>query len=212
MFIEKKSVYLSVALSAVTAMVKFIAGAVSLSVFTVVSAFYSCGVMIAKALCVKGGKESGAKRRAYLCLAVAGVTAASAGLYAVGAVKQLLDPVGFGYGLIPAIAVATVAFYDLGAAVVGLIGAARKKDCFGVEMKRINLSGALAALALTQTALLSVNGGGNLSSSGILGIVAAAVTFVGAAVAAVKGIKLLFAVKKAEKQAAESHSLQAKKY
>ena len=46
---EKKG-YLSVAISAVSTVAKLVAGAVSLSVFTVLSAFYSCGFLIAKAL------------------------------------------------------------------------------------------------------------------------------------------------------------------
>lgn len=195
--------YLSVASSAVSTVAKLVAGAVSLSVFTVLSAFYSCGFLIAKALCLKGRKESGAKRRVLLYLSVAGVTGASAIFYTVGAVRQLVDPVGFGYGMIPAITIAAISFYDLGAAIAGLIGAAKAKDGFGVELKRINLSGALAALALTQTALLSVSGGQALSSSGIMGVVAGAVTAIGSLLSALKGFRLRTAVKKAEETNAE---------
>lgn len=195
--------YLSVAISAVSTVAKLVAGAVSLSVFTVLSAFYSCGFLIAKALCLKGRKERGAKRRVLLYLSVAGVTGASAIFYTVGAVRQLVDPVGFGYGMIAAITIAAVSFYDLGAAIAGLIGAAKAKDGFGVELKRINLSGALAALALTQTALLSVSGGQELSSSGITGVIAGAATAIGALLSALKGFRLRAAVKKTEETNAE---------
>ena len=106
-------------------------------------------------------------------------------------------------GMIAAITIAAVSFYDLGAAIAGLIGAAKAKDGFGVELKRINLSGALAALALTQTALLSVSGGQALSSSGIMGVVAGAVTAIGALLSALKGCRLRTAVKKAEETNAE---------
>ncbi len=195
--------YLSVAISAIATLVKMIAGAVSLSVFTVLSAFYSCGFSIAKALCVKGRKENVAGRKAALFLAVAGVTGVSSVFYTVGAVRQILSPADFGYGLIPAIAVAAVAFYDLISALVGLVGAARKNDGFGTEMKRINLSGALAALALAQTALMSVVGEGASPSAGIFGIIAGAATAIGAAFTAAKGLSLYSAVNKAKRAADE---------
>lgn len=208
---KKRKGYLSVAFSAIATLAKFIAGVASASVFTVLSAFYSCGFGVAKSLCIKGAKETDERRRAHLYFAVAGVAGASAAFYIAGAVKQIVEPSGFGYGLIPAITVAAVAFYDLAAAIIGLVKESKAKDGFGVAMKRINLSGAIAALALTQTALMSVSDGRAPASAGIMGIIAGAVTAIGAVLTLIKGASLLSEIKKEEAAGEESELTELEK-
>lgn len=189
---EKIIRFNSLALSAVATVIKLTAGAVSASVFIVISGFYSCGTGIAKALCFKGRNETDKGRCAKFYLAIAGVLTVSALLYIAGAVRQFFVPAFFGFGLIPAIAVAAVAFYDLGAAIYGLVKAAHAKNGFRVALKWINLSSAFAAIALTQVAILSVNSdGGDPIANAAMGLVAGAVMAGCALATAVKGFKEL---------------------
>ena len=175
---------------AVTVIVKFIAGAVTSSVFVVVSAFYSCGTGIAKVLCFKGERYAGSGQKYYLCLACAGVLFASALLYCAGAVRQLYAPSSFYYGKIPAIAIATVSFYDLGAAVAGIVKERKKGNCFVKALKRINFTGALAAIALTQAAILSfADGVSNKEANAIAGIIVGAAIILSAAITLADGLK-----------------------
>lgn len=189
---EKAKKFYSLALSVCTTMVKLIAGALTASVFVVVSGFYSCFAGVAKALCYKGSGEIAEKKRAQIYLAVACMTGAAALLYLAGVIRQFFVPLSFGYGLIPAIALAAVSFYDLGAAIAGLVKAFKEKDGFRVALKRINLSGALAAIALTQVAILSVtSGSGNYAADAAMGVAAGAVMTLSSAMTLAKGLKAM---------------------
>lgn len=180
----------SLIFSAATVIVKFIAGAVTSSVFVVVSAFYSCGTGIAKVLCFKGERYAGSGEKYYLCLACAGVLFTSSILYIAGAVRQLYVPSAYNYGKIPAIAIAAVSFYDLGAAIAGIIKERKKGNCFVKALKRINFTGALAAIALTQAAILSfADGGSNKEANAVAGIIVGAAIIVSAAITLADGLK-----------------------
>lgn len=184
----------SLAANALTALVKLVAGAVSASVFIVISGFYSLGTGIAKEICYIGKKRE-AETGGNLYFAVAATHAVSAMLYAACAIRQLYVPPTFEYGTIAAIAVAAVAFYELGSAIAGIVRTA-KKGGFALAVKRINLSKASAAIALTQIALLSSNQEGVTAAGAAMSLIAAAVMGCCALATAVQG----FRVKKADKQ------------
>lgn len=121
--------------------------------------------------------------------------------YGAGAVKSFFVPSTFAFGIIPAIAVATAAFYETISAVAGTIMAAKAKDGIRLTYKRIHLSAAVAALALTQTALLAVNSDTqNAIANASMGVIAAAVTAICATDAFARGRK----EKKKEKEKART--------
>lgn len=194
---EKKDYgkYLSLVSGILTVLVKLIAGAVSASVFVVVSAFYSLSTLVAKTACrIFREKESPA-----VYLFVAGVTGAAALFYSAGAVKELFEPSGFGYGLIPAIALATVSFADIAAAIAGYVGALKSEIGLDAARRRIDVCKGVAALALTQTALLSVSSEPSGAAFYIpTGIIAAVAMTVSSLLTFYKGAKLFRSRKKAD--------------
>lgn len=173
------------AISVAVAMIKLIAGAVSLSVTVIFSGFCTLLLTAGKAVCRIG--ERNPSFRPYY--AVAALQALAALLYGAAAVRAYYFPPGFAFGLVPAILIAAAAFYELGSATVGSVRAARQKNGVRLTLKTIYLSGAFNALALTQTALLSVGGGSVTSASSAMSFITAAVTAVCAAVTLRSGLK-----------------------
>lgn len=176
----------ALAANVLTAVLKFVAGAATMSVTVVVSGFYTLCMTAAKAVCTSRG--NGKKSNVY------SVTALFLGLaalfYALISVKAFFVPPSFSFGLIPAIAVAAAAFYETGSAVVGTIRAAKAKDGVRLTLKRIHFSAAVAALALTQTALLAVNSDTqNVFANASMGIIASLVTAASAADTFARGRK-----------------------
>lgn len=180
----------SLILNVATVIVKFAAGAVTSSVFVVVSAFYSCGTAIAKALCIKGERGGRGEGDFNLCIACAGVMFASALLYCAGAIRQFWIPSTVYFGKIPAIAIAAVSFCDLGAAIAGMVKERKRGSCFVKALKRINFTGALAAIVLTQTAILSfADNGANDHANAVAGIIVSVVIVICAAVTLVDAVR-----------------------
>lgn len=196
---DRKTVRYACALAAnvSTALLKFVAGAATMSVTVVVSGFYTLCMTAAKASCMFRGEE----RKSTACFSAALFLALAALFYGAGAVKSFVVPSTFAFGIIPAIAVATAAFYETISAVAGTIMAAKAKDGIRLTYKRIHLSAAVAALALTQTALLAVNSDTqNAIANASMGVIAAAVTAICATDAFARGRK----EKKKEKEKART--------
>ena len=196
---DRKTVRYACALAAnvSTALLKFVAGAATMSVTVVVSGFYTLCMTAAKASCMFRGEE----RKSTACFSAALFLALAALFYGTGAVKSFFVPSTFAFGIIPAIAVATAAFYETISAVAGAIMAAKAKDGIRLTYKRIHLSAAVAALALTQTALLAVNSDTqNAIANASMGVIAAAVTAICATDAFARGRK----EKKKEKEKART--------
>ena len=196
---DRKTVRYACALAAnvSTALLKFVAGAATMSVTVVVSGFYTLCMTAAKASCMFRGEE----RKSTACFSAALFLALAALFYGTGAVKSFFVPSTFAFGIIPAIAVATAAFYETISAVAGTIMAAKAKDGIRLTYKRIHLSAAVAALALTQTALLAVNSDTqNAIANASMGVIAAAVTAICATDAFARGRK----EKKKEKEKART--------
>ena len=196
---DRKTVRYACALAAnvSTALLKFVAGAATMSVTVVVSGFYTLCMTAAKASCMFRGEE----RKSTACFSAALFLALAALFYGTGAVKSFFVPSTFAFGIIPAIAVATAAFYETISAVAGAIMAEKAKDGIRLHYKRIHLFAAVAALALTQTALLAVNSDTqNAIANASMGVIAAAVTAICATDAFARGRK----EKKKEKEKART--------
>ncbi len=73
-------------------------------------------------------------------------------------VRYFFSPDVVRYDTIVGISIAAFAFLDLGLAIAGLVRSGRRKDLLLSGLKTVNFSGALAAIALTQAALLSFSG------------------------------------------------------
>lgn len=185
----------ALAANVLTAVLKFAAGAATLSVSVVVSGFYTLCMTAAKTVC----RFRGDKKLSDIYYVAGGFLAFAALFYGAGAVKAFFVPATFAFGLIPALAVATAAFFETGTAVAGMIGAARAKDGIRLTLRRINFSAAVAALSLTQTALLAVSSDAqNSPANAVMGVIAAIVTAAGAVDVFARGRK----ERKAEKDAA----------
>ncbi len=163
---------------AAVSVVKLTVGVLSLSVAAIFSGLCTLCLTAAKALCRIGEKNTATKPY----YAVAAMLGFAAVVYCMNAVKSFFSPDGFGFGLIPAIAIAAAAFYELGSAIVGTVKAKKDKADVRLTLKRVHLSGALNALTLAQTALLTVTGGEVSPSAAALSLIAAVVTALCAAV------------------------------
>ncbi len=179
--------YLTFIFGIMTVIVKFAAGVISASVFVVVSAFYSLSAFAAKTVCrVFSDRESSC-----VYFVVAGITFAAAMFYFACAIKELTEPSGFAFGLIPAIALAAVSFADIAAAVKEYIGVVKSKKGLDIARRRMDVCKAVAAIALTQTALIAVNEGGEGLSFYIpTGIIAAAAMTISSLLTMSKGIAI----------------------
>lgn len=178
-------------------LVKLIAAAATASAFVVMSAFYSCTALAAKVLCHRGRKAESEDKKIAIMATVAALLVASAVFYTAGAIRLFFVPATSGYGKIPAIAIAAVSFYELISATHGLVKAAKKKDLFYSAMKRVNFTGALAAIALTQVAILSFAGGNvDSSSNAIIGVIAGCSMSASAITSAIVAIRLFVAKKR----------------
>ncbi len=201
------AVRMTVAGSLIT-LVKLAAAASTASVFAVVSAFYSCTALAAKILCARGRKAENADKKTAVMATVAALLVASAVFYTAGAVRSFFTATSSSYGKIPSIAIAAVSFYELVAAICGLVKASKRKDVFYSAMKRVNMTGAIAAIALTQAAILSfADGADNSVANAIIGLIAGCSMTASAVTSAIVAIKLFAAGKKNNAKDAENENV-----
>lgn len=131
-------------------------GLMSLSFFTCVSAFYTFGMVIAKA-CVLGGlvKEKTPKEQ-YCYYRLSGMILIVASvLYVIYSTRLLWHPMVSHYDKYIGLGIATFAFTELGLNIRGVIVERHNHTLLFHAIRMINLASSLICLVLTQTAILS---------------------------------------------------------
>lgn len=156
------------------ALLKIVFGLIKLSGFLCVSAIYTFCLGISKHMFFKGRKSvknnEDSVNQYYLFIGIVIIVASIC--YLIYMVRLFFIPSNTTYGMIPAIAIAAMAFTELYFAIYGLIKAGKKKDLLTEGLKAINLVSALSAIALTQTAILSFTMEGDMSKyNGIMGTI-----------------------------------------
>ena len=136
---------------------KMAAGVFALSGFLVISGLYSAGIGTAKGIYDRGAALSRGNRtqelRYYRNIAM--ILLISALAYMTWMARLFFSPPAFRYGRILGIGIAALSFWDLGAAIWGLVDSGKRKDILLSGLRTVNLSSAMTALVLTQTAILS---------------------------------------------------------
>lgn len=128
----------------------------SLSFFTCVSAFYTFGMVIAKACALKGlvkekapGEQNHYYKLSGIILIIASV------LYVVYSTRLLWHPMVSHYDKYVGLGIATFAFTELGLNIRGVIVERHNHTLLFHAIRMINLASSLICLVLTQTAILS---------------------------------------------------------
>lgn len=135
------------------------------SVFVLANAAFSLGIASSKALVLLADRRAhrgapGAVRTAYR--AASAILLGLAVVYGLSCLPLLLGVDRTAdYGHDVAIAIASVSFAELTAAVVGLVSSRRRRDLLMELNMLCNVSAGLVLLVLTQTALLSMSGDGD---------------------------------------------------
>ncbi len=143
----------------VTAAGKVAIGIVSSSFFVLISGAYSAGVGACKQIFYRGAARAADREEEWKYYRNIAVGLLLSGLfYGVSMVRYFFSPDVVRYDTIVGISIAAFAFLDLGLAIAGLVRSGRRKDLLLSGLKTVNFSGALAAIALTQAALLSFSG------------------------------------------------------
>lgn len=172
---------LSMSFNGILAVAKVILGVYTLSLFPILSACYSLGIMIAKYFAItehKRTKESSIseeiERRHYRCYQLIGVVVlVSSLLFVIYSLRLFIiqEPL-VKYSTIGAITIAAVTFFEIGAAIRGVFLARKKEDRLMESIRLTNLATALISLVLTQTAIMSFAHGGDytiyIGCSGVL--------------------------------------------
>lgn len=181
---------------------KAVIGIFTLSVFMLVSAFYSVFSGLAKQFYYRGaaaGREDAKKEVGYyFCMAVFLLVASL--VYSLYMVRLFFLSEGLVYGTIAGITVAAVSFTELFMAVKGLVKSNRLKDMLVSGLKTVNLSGALTAIVLTQTALLSFTSGAEAAYSGATAVFGLCVGLVSSGLA----VSMLFKARRVRREGGAS--------
>lgn len=153
---------------------KLVMGLVSLSFFTCVSAFYTYGMVIAKACALKGMDKDKQKQYAHYQMTGIILIVASV-LYAIYSTRLLWHPQTSKYTLYVGLAIATFTFTEIGLNIRGVVVARKRKELLYHALKMVSLASSLISLVLTQTALLSFTHEGMADynpsvSNGIMGL------------------------------------------
>lgn len=131
-------------------------GVISFSFFTCVSAFYTFGMVIAKA-CALGGLVKGkSSEEQYHYYKLSGmILIVTSVLYVVYSTRLLWHPMVSHYDKYVGLGIATFAFTELGLNIRGVIVERHNHTLLFHAIRMINLASSLICLVLTQTAILS---------------------------------------------------------
>lgn len=173
---------LSMSFNGVLALAKIFLGVYTLSLFPILSACYSLGIMIAKYFAITEHKRTTKdsisseeiEKRHYRCYQLIGVVIlVSSLLFIIYSLRLFIiqEPL-VKYSTIGAITIAAVTFFEIGVAIRGVFLARKKEDRLMESIRLTNLATALISLVLTQTAIMSFAHGGDytiyIGCSGVL--------------------------------------------
>lgn len=155
---------------------KLMMGIMSLSFFTCVSAFYTFGMVAAKACALKGLVSENTLEKQYQYYKLSGMILIIASvLYVIYSARLLWYPMVSHYDKYAGIGIATFAFTELGLNIRGVIVERHNHTLLFHAIRMINLASSLICLVLTQTAILSftridVSNYDSSVSNGLMGI------------------------------------------
>lgn len=131
-------------------------GVMSFSFFTCVSAFYTFGMVIAKACALRGLVKGKSPEEQYHYYKLSGMILIVASvLYVVYSTRLLWHPMVSHYDKYVGLGIATFAFTELGLNIRGVIVERHNHTLLFHAIRMINLASSLICLVLTQTAILS---------------------------------------------------------
>ncbi len=135
---------------------KLIMGILALSFFACANAFYSFGMIGAKIIAMYGMQRAGNPKEQYRYYRMSGgILVLSSLIYILYSIRLFEHPIRNTYHEFLAIGIAAVTFSEIVINMRGVLKTRQKETLLVHAIKRINLSGALISLVLTQTALLS---------------------------------------------------------
>lgn len=135
---------------------KLAMGIMSLSFFTCISAFYTFGMVIAKACALWGMAVDNNLEKQYRYYRLSGIILIIASiLYVIYSTRLLWQPDTSCYDKYTGITIAAFTFAELGLNIRGVIIEHKKRALLFHAIKMINLASSMICLVLTQTALLS---------------------------------------------------------
>lgn len=135
---------------------KLVMGLMSLSFFTCVSAFYTFGMVIAKACALKGLVKEKTLEERYRYYKLSGIILIiTSVLYVIYSTRLLWQPMTGHYDKYVGIGIATFAFTELGINIRGVIVERHNHALLFHAIRMISLASSFICLVLTQTAILS---------------------------------------------------------
>lgn len=137
--------------NAIVGLIKIILAIISKSLLLFIYSFYNVSMSIAKRTSVRE-KQNYKYENFYFCGIIVLISSISYILYS--------DYIYFNesnskYNLYVSIGIATLAFYHITMAIIGLVNAKRRKDLQTKTINLTNLASAFISMSMTQTALLS---------------------------------------------------------
>ena len=156
---------ISTSLNAILGLIKIILAIFSNSILLFIYSFYNISMSIAKRTSVRE-KQKYEYENFYFCGIIVLISSISYVLYS--------DYIYFNgsnaeYHMYIAIGIATLAFYNITAAIIGLIRAKKRKDIKNQTIKLTNLASSFISMSLTQTAILSFTTKSDMSKYNAIG-------------------------------------------
>lgn len=152
-------------LNAIFGVFKIILAILSHSLLLFIYSFYNVSISLAKRTSIRE-KQRYEYENFYFCGIIVLVASISYILYS--------DYIYFNgnsskYSMYIAIGIATLAFYNITMAIIGVIKAKKRKDIKNQTIKFTNLSSSFISMSLTQTAILSFTTEGDMSKYNAIG-------------------------------------------
>lgn len=158
---------------------KLIMGIYSLSFFACANAFYTYGIVLAKAYAILGiaytedtNKQCKYYKRSGIILIIASLS------YLIYSIKLISNPSNVNYTMNQGLMIALITFVEIGLNIRGMIIERNNDNIMYHALRAISFASSLISLVLTQTAILSFTAKSegyinNFSSNGFLGILMA---------------------------------------
>ncbi len=162
----------SIALNAVLAVGKLVAGILTFSIFMCFHAFYNVGMGMAKYFILAGIKRSASRSEEYEVFRTVGIVVLAASLvYALYSVRLFIGGQSARYPQVAAITIATVTFTEIVLNIQGSISTKKADRLMLHANKLVGLASSLVSLVLTQTAIMSFAHDGDAAfANGLSGV------------------------------------------
>lgn len=152
-------------LNAIVGIFKIILAIVSHSLLLFIYSFYNVSISLAKRTSMRE-KQKYEYENFYFCGIIVLVASISYILYSN---YIYFNGSNSKYNMYVAIGIATLAFYNITIAIIGVIKAKKRKDIRNQTIKFTNLASSFISMSLTQTAILSFTTEGDMSKYNAIG-------------------------------------------